>query len=181
MSKTVKNWMIRDYRERLAGISDAVVISIRGIPANENNELRVDLKKKDIRVSVVRNSLARHAVKDTPLETLDPLFTGPTALAYGAESVVDIARALVDWAKKLEHLELRGAVLDGELYEGAAAIDRLSKMPTRPEALAQAIALILSPAKTLMGQVGEPGGRILGIIKTIQEKLEKGESIARAC
>ncbi len=179
MSKTVKELMIRDYQHKLEGVDDALVISIRGIPANENNRMRIDLAGKNIRVTVVRNSLANHALKGKSLSAIEPLLGGPTALAYGAESVVDVARALVDWARKLEHLELRGAVLDGVLYEGKKGVERLSKFPTRSEALGQMVTLILSPARKIAGQIKGPGGRVLGIIKTIQEKLEKNESIAR--
>ncbi len=179
MSKTVKNWMIRDYQDRLEDVNDALVVSIRGIPAVENNEMRRDLQARNIQITVLRNNLARHAFKDTPLGSLEPLLSGPTALAYGAESVVDVARALVDWAKKLENLELKGALLDGELYEGKAGVDRLSKMPTRAEALAQDVTLILSPGRNVMGQVKGPGGRLMGVIKALEEKLEKGEEIAK--
>lgn len=179
MSKTVKNWMIRDYQTLLEGVDDALLLSVRGIPANENNELRVDLQKKDIRITVIRNNLARHAFKESSLGSLEPLLEGPSALAYGAESVVDVARALVDWAKKVENLELKGAVLDGELFEGASGVEMLSKLPTREEALAQDVTLILSPGRNLMAQVKGPGGRLMGIVKAIEEKLEKGEAIAK--
>lgn len=178
MSKTVKELMIRDYQHKLANVDNALVISIRGIPAIENNRMRVELAKQNIRVTVMRNNLATHAFKGTSLGALEPLLNGPTALAYGAESVVDVARALVEWARKLENLELRGAILDGTLYEGKKGVEQLSKFPTRAEALSQTVTLILSPARKIMGQVKGPGGRVMGIVKTIQEKLEKGETIA---
>lgn len=179
MSKSVKELMIRDYQHKLEGVDDALVISIRGIPAIENNKMRVELAKKNIRVTVVRNNLVNHAVKGKSLSGLEPLLNGPAALAYGAESVVDVARALVDWAKKLEQLELKGAILDGVLFEGKKGVEQLSKFPTRAEALSKTITLILSPAQKLMGQVKGPGGKVLGIVKTIQEKLEKGETVAK--
>lgn len=179
MSKPVKNLMIRDYQDRLEGVSDALVISVRGVPGIENNRMRVALAQKNIRVTVVRNNLARHAFKDTPLAALERLFDGPTALAYGGESVVDVAREIAKFAKDLANLELKGAILDGELFEGKAGVERLSRFPTRDEALAQTVTLILSPAQKLVGQVKGPGGRVMGIIKTIEEKLEKGEAVAK--
>jgi large subunit ribosomal protein L10 len=71
------------------------------------------LLQKNIRVTVMRNTLAKKAFNGTSLEALEPSLVGPTALAYGGESVVDVARALVDWAKKVKNLDLKGAVLDG--------------------------------------------------------------------
>ena len=179
MSKPVKDMLIRDYQERLGDTTDALVVSIRGIPANENNKLRQELAGKDIRITVVRNGLHKHAFGDTPLGNLDPVMEGPSALAYGAESVVDVARELVKWAKDIEQLELKGAVLDGELFEGEDGVQRLAKFPTREEAIAQTVTLFLSPARNLVGAVKGPGGALASIIKSLEEKLEKGEEIAK--
>jgi large subunit ribosomal protein L10 len=179
MSKPVKELMMRDYRERLDGVENALLISIRGIPANDNNRMRLGLLKQDIHVSVIRNNLARHALADTALSGLAPLLKGPTALAYGAESVVDVAREVMKWAKELENLELKGAILEGQLFEGEAGVEALSKLPTREEALGQAVTLILSPARNLVGAVQGPGSTLASIVKSIEEKLEKGEAIAK--
>lgn len=178
MSKPVKNLIIRDYQSKLAGISDALVISVRGMNAKDNNRMRTDLAKKQIKITVVRNTLVKHAFKGTPLANIESLLSGPTALAYGS-SVVDVAREVISWAEKLQQLELKGAVLDGSLYTGKKGVEQLSKFPTRSEALSQTVTLILSPARKLMGQVKGPGGKVLAIVKSIEEKLEKGETIAK--
>lgn len=178
MSKPVKNMMIRDYQEILEGVNDALVISVRGVPANDNNRLRLDLAKKNIKITVLRNNLAKHAFKDTPLAVLEPLLIGPTAVAFGAESVVDVARELVKFSEQIANLELKGAVLDGMYFEGKAGVQRLSKFPTREEAVAEVVTLVLSPGRKLAGSLAGPGSRLASIIKTIEEKLEKGESIA---
>ncbi|MEM1423821.1 MAG: 50S ribosomal protein L10 [Planctomycetota bacterium] len=179
MSKPVKNMLIRDYQERLGDTTDALVVSIRGIEANDNNNLRQALAAKDIKITVVRNNLLKHAFGDSTLSNAEPLMSGPSALAYGAESVVDVARELVKWAKEIENLELKGAVLDGELFEGEEGVERLSKFPTREEAIAQTVTLILSPAQNLVGAAMGPGAALASIVKTIEEKLEKGEEIAK--
>ena len=179
MSKPMKELLISDYQKRLDGIEDALVISIRGVNAIDNNEMRNELAKKDIRITVIRNNLARHAFGDSPLGKLEPVLKGPSALAYGAESVVDVARELMVWAKKLENLELKGAILEGELYAGRAGVEKLSTMPTREEAIGQAVTLILTPARNLVGSVMGPGSSLVSIVKAIEEKLEKGEEIAK--
>jgi large subunit ribosomal protein L10 len=179
MSKPVKNMLIRDYQERLGDTTDALVVSIRGIEANDNNNLRQALAAKDIKITVVRNNLLKHAFGDSTLSNAEPLMNGPSALAYGAESVVDVARELVKWAKEIENLELKGAVLDGELFEGEEGVERLSKFPTREEAIAQTVTLFLSPARNLVGAVKGPGSALASIVKSIEEKLEKGEEIAK--
>ncbi|MFZ4575726.1 MAG: 50S ribosomal protein L10 [Phycisphaerales bacterium] len=187
MSKTVKQIIMRDYASRIQKVAegggvelhDAMLISIRGLKAVDTTKLRGTLAKKNIRVTVVRNSLARKTFENTTLAALSELLTGANAIAYGGNSVVEVAREVVEIAKKMPGLELRGAVLDGLLFKGKAGVEELSKFPTRSEAIGQAVALILSPAKNLVGQVLGPGRKVGGLIKAIEDKLEKGEAIAK--
>ncbi|MHC4142730.1 MAG: 50S ribosomal protein L10 [Planctomycetota bacterium] len=77
MSKPVKELIMADYQKRFAGLDQALLIDIRGIGANESNALRLDLAQKTIRVTVVKNSLARKAFSGTGLEPLTPALEGP--------------------------------------------------------------------------------------------------------
>lgn len=179
MSKLVKGMMIRDYQSRLGEIEDAMLISIRGISTNKTNVIRAGLREKDIHITIIRNSLAKKAFEGTNLASLGPLLTGASALAYGAESVVDVARELVDLLKKYPDIELKGAVLDGQLFTGEDGVKALSKFPTRDEAIGQAVTLVLSPGRKLVAAIKGPGSKLVGIVKTIEEKLEKGETISK--
>lgn len=179
MSKPIKEMIIKQYRQRFAGVEGAVVIDLRGYDAKENNRLRNHLRTKGVKVTVVKNSLARKAISGTPLEVAGKALVGPAAFAYGADSVVAVAREIMDWSRKVKQLELKAAVLDGTLFEGAEGVKRLSQFPTREEAQARVVQLVLSPAQKVVGAAKGPGGKLMGIVKTIQEKLEKGEAIAK--
>lgn len=180
MSKPVKELITTDYKRRFGELEGAVVIDIRGIDANKNNAFRLDLQEKDIRITVLKNTLAREAFNSTSLDLLKQAIVGPSALAYGAESVVDVARELVSWARKISDLELKGAVLDGEYFDGDAGVRKLSNFPTREEAQAKVVQLILSPAGNVVSAATSPGSKLLGIVKEIRERLAKGETIAKA-
>lgn len=179
MSKPVKEMIMRDYESRFNGIDGALVLDIRGIDANHTNEMRIDLLGKGVRVTVVKNALARKAFAGGDLAALEPALEGPSAVAYGDDSVVNVARAVVEWAKKLEKLDLKGAVLDGTYFDGEAGVKRLSDFPTKEEAQATVVQLVLSPGSNIVGAAKGGGGRILGIVKQIQEKLENGETISK--
>ncbi len=179
MSKPVKEMMIQDYIDRVGDQENALVIGLRGISSNDTNAIRSGLAKKEIRVTIMRNSLFGKAFGETSLAPLSEVMNGASALAYGAESVVDVAREIVGMLKEFPDIELKGAVLDGMLFEGDAGVKELSKFPTREEAIAEDVTLILSPARNLMGAVKGPGSGLAGIIKSIEEKLEKGETIAK--
>lgn len=179
MSKTIKGMLIRDYQARLEGTDEALLISLRGVKGVPGTKLRKDLGKKNIKISVVRNALARNAIKGSPLEPLSKLLSGSSALAYSrGGSVVEVARELIRLIKDMPDVELKGAVLDGTLFEGKAGVTELSKFPTKGEAIAQAVTLVVSPGRKLVGQLQGPGSTVAGIIKAIETKLEKGETIA---
>lgn len=179
MSKPVKEMMMADYVAKLGQNGDALLVNIRGVDANATNTMRKDLAKSEISLTVLRNNVARKAFEGTGLEPLGNLLTGPNALVYGAETVVEVARKIVDIAKDMPDIELRGAVLDGELFEGDEGVKRLSKFPTRDEALAQTVTIVLTPGGKLVGAIKSPASNIAGILKTLEEKLESGEAIAK--
>ncbi len=179
MSKTVKAMISRDYSTRFEGAADAMVVSIRGLKAIDTNKIRRGLAKNKIKISVVRNSLARKVLKGTPLEGLGELLTGPSALAFGGGSVVEVAREVVKLVKDYPGLELKGAILDGQIFKGDAAVKELSKFPTRGEAIGQAVSLLIGPGRKLAAQILGPGRTIGGLVKAIETKLEKGEAIAK--
>ena len=180
MSKVVKELLIREYRERVADATDALLVDIRALNAAQNTQFRSGLRQKGIRVTVVRNQLAAKAFTGSPLGALESLLTGPSAIVYGGETVVDVAREVVEAAKKIKGVELKGAVLDGEIFTGKAGVEALSKFPTRVEAQGQVVQLVLSPASNLASAIVGPGSAIASLLKAIEEKLEKSETIAKA-
>ena len=175
MSKPIKQMMMDDYADRFGDLDGVVLVDIRGIEANDNNAIRSELAEAGIRISVVRNTL----VKGSNLGPINDLMTGPSAFVYGGDSVVNAARAVMKAVKQHPDISLKGAVLDGNLFEGEAGVKRLSDFPTKEEAQAKVVQLVLAPGANVLGAAKGAGGRILGVIKTIQEKLESGETIAK--
>ncbi len=179
MSKPIKNMIVDEYRKKFADVEGAVLIEVRGMPGTANAKLRASLRSSGVRVTVVKNTLAKRAFMGTPLEPLTQGLKGPRAVVYGKTSVVTIARELVTTAKSNDKLSLAGACIDGTWFEGAEGVKVLSKYPTREESQAQVVALVLAPARKAVGAIVAPGRNVLGVVKEIQTRLEKGETIAR--
>lgn len=174
MSKYVKDLVQAQLDRKIASedIRDFMVVSTMGVGGVNNNVMRGALKEKGMRVLVVRNSLFARALRDHKMESAARLFSGPCAIVYGGDSIVDVAKEMQVWIKKVPAVQIKGAFVDGTLFDDQGA-QLLSTMPTRAELQARVVSCALSPGGRVAGALMGPAGVIAGCIKSIIENAEK--------
>ncbi len=167
MSKKIKQMEMDALGHTFQGVRDLVVMSVKGVTAQADNRMRLDLRKKNIRLQVLKNSLARKVFDGMGLQTT-LLAAGPTTVAWGASSIAELSRELETLLRKNDKVKFKGAIADGQAVTFAQAL----KMPTKAEAIGRVLSLALAPAARLLSQILGPAAQVAGQIKTLREKAE---------
>ncbi len=173
MSKLVKRLVSRDIGGRLDGVSDAILVNVVGMAANDTCELRKLFRGKGVEVLVVKRTLAARATEGTSLRSAFDDVSGSIAVAYGCEDFVSLAKVVTEVSDSGQHklFEIKGGVMDSDALT-AEQVKAISKWPSRQEQIAMLVGQILSPGAKLSGQLVGGGRKLASQIKKIIENQE---------
>ena len=175
MSKQVKKMQMDVLATAFKDVKDMVFLSASGIDAITDNKVRLGLRKKNISLMMVKNSLMRRVFTDLGVSPGEETWSGPTIVAWGAESVKDLSRevenALLKDVKLKDKVKVKTAMAEGVPVPFARALT----MPTRKEAIGEIIGMILGPAASIAGCLTGPAAQVASQIQTIAEKKPEGE------
>lgn len=177
MSKLLKSKIAEDYRKKLDGVSDALLVDVIGLNSGNTYSLRKELRSKNIQLLVVKSSLARRATDGTALAKAFEGGDGSLAVVWGGEDFVSLAKEVVEIQKRpeFEKCQARGGLMDGEKLT-AEKVKEVSKWPNRVGQISILLGQILSPGAELLSQLGSPGGALASQIE--QKSKEEGAPAA---
>jgi large subunit ribosomal protein L10 len=178
MSKVIKQMQMDSLKTDFKDVRDMVLLNIVGLDAITENQIRLGLRKKGIRLQLVKNSLARRVFNTDLGLQVNTVWEGSTTVAWGGGSIAELSKEVDTIRKKHEKkIKIKNdvAIADGQEVSFEVAL----KMPTRPEALARVAGLALSPARRVAGQILGPASQVCGQIKSIEDK-KKDETPAPA-
>ena len=176
MSKVIKQMQMDSLKGHLKDARDMVFVNLVGLDANSENKVRLDLRKKGIRIHGVKNTLCRRVLGELGMKVEAP-WSGPTAVAVGGSSIAELSKEVEAFAKKYDKkVKVKGAVADGT----EVTFEQALKMPTKAEAIGSVLMLALSPARRIAGALLGPAGIISGQIKAVSEKKEEVAAAAPA-
>ena len=130
-----KTEAIESIKNAVKASSAFIFTEYRGLKVEQITELRKKLRENACTYKVVRNNFARIAFEDADIKDVDSWLTGPTALAMIAEDANLAAKTLFEYAKDAPALIIKGAVVDGEIYD-AKQIEAFSKLPGKKDLIA---------------------------------------------
>src|SRR5579884_3290405 len=96
MSKQIKQMEMDALKETFGDVRELVLLSVSGLTSTADNQLRANLRKKNIRVQMVKNSLARRVFGDLGISIPQdsPYWVGTTWMAWGPDSVAELSQEL---------------------------------------------------------------------------------------
>ncbi len=167
--RSEKEQAIAQLHDKLKRAKVAIVAEPKGIDVETVTALRKKLREQNVEYKVVKNTLAKLAVRGTGAEAISDILEGPTALVMGFEEPVSPAKALQEFISKIpEKIVVRGAALDGKKID-AQAVEALSKMPGMQELRAMLMGMINRPAQLLASVLNQPSTSIARVLKARSE------------
>lgn len=166
-----KKEIVAQVNEAASGALSAVLANYRGLTVSEMTEMRSKARDTGVYVRVIRNTLAKRAVAGTEFECLSDAFVGPTLVAFSQEDPGAAARLLKDYAKEYEALEVKALAIGGEML-GAESLDKLAKLPTRDEALAMLMSVMLAPVTKFVRTINDVPGQVVRVVAAVRDQKQ---------
>ena len=162
-----KEAVVAEVAQVASGALSAVAAEYRGLTVSQLTELRAKAREGGVYVRVVKNSLARLAIKGTEFECMDDRLSGPLMLAFSKEDPGAAARLFRDFAKANDQLKITLGAVGGETIEGAD-IGKLANLPTREEALAQLMGTLQAPVTKLARTLNEVPAKLVRTVEAVR-------------
>ena len=159
-----KEESVATLRERLGGAKTAVLTEYRGLTVRQLSDLRKQLKAAAAEYKVVKNRLARLAVKDKALDQLGTHFKGPTGLVYTAKDPVPVAKALQAFVRANPALTIKVGLVEGKLIQ-PAELKALADLPSKEALRAQLVGALQGPLSQLVSLLTAPQGELVRVLE----------------
>jgi large subunit ribosomal protein L10 len=155
---------VAELKERFAGVQTAVLTEYRGLTVRQLSDLRKQLKGASAEYKVVKNRLARIAIKDSALDGLGKHLTGPTGVAYTRHDPVSVAKALQAFVRSNPALTIKVGVVEGKVLE-PSALKSLAELPSKEALRAQLVGALQGPMSKLVTLLTAVQGELVRVIE----------------
>ncbi|HEV2614184.1 MAG TPA: 50S ribosomal protein L10 [Gammaproteobacteria bacterium] len=166
-----KKAIVAEVAEVAGRSLSAVAAEYRGLTVSELTELRSNARKIGVYMRVVRNTLARRALQDTPFSCMQDILVGPLLLAFSQEDPGAAARLIRDFAKDHDKLVVKALSVGGKLL-APKDLNALANLPTREQALATLMSVMLAPITQFVRTLAEPHAKLARTVAAVRDQKQ---------
>ena len=164
---------VDELKGKLERSSIVVTANHTNIPGNEMTELRRRTRAVGVEFMVVKNTLMHLAADAAHRPQVKEIVQGPTAIAFGYDDPVDVARALHDYIRATRSvLAIQGAVLADGPALPPRDVERLAALPPKPQLVANLLMQIQAPLYRLLAVLNGPLQNLDGLLQARIRQLE---------
>lgn len=174
MNKEEKNTVIGEF-VTVFGSPGVYLMYFKGLNVAEITELRKKLREARISMKVVKNTLAKRALREAGVENFDSYFTGPTGVIWSKEDSVIPARLLLEFLKNRPKGAIKAGLVDGSVVK-AEQMEIVSKLPTKRELFAKVASALNAPMVKLARVLNAVPTKLVRTVDALREK-KTGEPV----
>ncbi len=172
MNKTEKEKLVNDLNKKFSAATSLVFTDYKGLNVEEITQFRSLLRKSNVEYRVVKNTLAKIAAKETPVEMATELFKGPVAVVIGYDEPSVATKIVLNYAKGNEKLQVLQSLVEGQLFS-EQDLKRVAELPSKEVLLSQLLSGMSSPASKLASALQATISRFAYALNALKDLKEK--------